>query len=128
VKIAEKSIARLIYRPGASADYRWDDEQPHFGVRLYPSGRRSFVVSYRLKPHRRRYITLGNCTDLSVAQARQFTSDVPAAARQGQEPREALRERRAELAKQGEKVRQAYAAWVKGTRTRLLKPDEVQTG
>ncbi|MGH8290752.1 MAG: Arm DNA-binding domain-containing protein [Steroidobacteraceae bacterium] len=47
----------------------WDDEIPCFGLRVYPAGRRTYVVSYRVK-HRKRLAKLGRADALTLAEAR----------------------------------------------------------
>lgn len=47
----------------------WDDEVPCFGLRVYPTGRRTYVVSYRVK-HRKRLAKLGRADALTLAEAR----------------------------------------------------------
>lgn len=74
----------------------WDDALPGFGVRITQSGRKSFVLMYRLHGLKRR-ITLGTYPALSLADARQRAKTLlgevacgrdPAAEKQGH--REAL--------------------------------------
>lgn len=43
---------------GVSRDVRWDASLPGFGVRIYPSGKKTFVLSYR-EAGRKRLMTLG---------------------------------------------------------------------
>jgi integrase len=50
-------------------DVRWDDLLPGFGVRIYPSGRKTFVISYR-QGARKRLMTLGVYGVLTLEQAR----------------------------------------------------------
>jgi hypothetical protein len=59
VNLSKRSVEAATWhgRPG-SADYRWDDDLPAFGIRVYPSGRKSFVVSYRAQG-RLHFLTLG---------------------------------------------------------------------
>ena len=47
----------------------WDEEIPCFGLRVYPSGRRSYVVTYRVN-HRKRLANLGRADALTLADAR----------------------------------------------------------
>ena len=47
----------------------WDDEVPSFGVRVMPSGVKTFVIQYRHRG-RRRYFTLGAYGVLTLTQAR----------------------------------------------------------
>jgi hypothetical protein len=51
----------------------WDPELPCFGVRVYPSGRRSFVCSYRAQG-RKRMATLGRGDVLRLDAARKSPS------------------------------------------------------
>lgn len=75
-KFSEKSIAALKYRKADNkADYHWDHNLKGFGIRVYPSGSKSWVVSYRQKG-RKRIEILGRSTDLSFAQARELAEKV----------------------------------------------------
>ncbi|MGB5830962.1 MAG: site-specific integrase [Thiohalocapsa sp.] len=47
----------------------WDDDPPGFGVRVFPSGKRSFVLSYRVN-NRKRLLTIGAYGALTLEQAR----------------------------------------------------------
>jgi hypothetical protein len=47
----------------------FDETVPGFGVRVFRSGRKSFVIQYRSQKRSRRY-TLGNCNVLTSLQAR----------------------------------------------------------
>lgn len=51
------------------ADIRWDDELPGFGVRVWPSGAKTFALRYRIDG-RRRYLSLGSYGVLTLQQAR----------------------------------------------------------
>ena len=47
---------------GHSRDIRWDDKVSGFGVRVYPSGKKHFVLSYRIKGCKRLF-TIGKYGD-----------------------------------------------------------------
>jgi integrase len=51
-------------------DIRWDDRLPGFGVRVYATGKKSFVVSYRCQG-RKRLMVLGPYGVLTLDQARE---------------------------------------------------------
>ncbi len=50
-------------------DVRWDDKVPGFGLRITPSNRKSFVLSYRINGTKR-LMTLGGYGTLTLDQAR----------------------------------------------------------
>lgn len=54
---------------GKSRDVRWDDSVSGLGLRIYPSGRKAFVLSYRLHG-RKRLLTLGEFGPLTLDMAR----------------------------------------------------------
>ena len=54
---------------GASRDVRWDDDPRGLGARVYPSGRKAFVLSYRANG-RKRLLTLGAYGPLTLDMAR----------------------------------------------------------
>jgi hypothetical protein len=73
-------MARLTKRTIDAATYTgennarcvlWDDDPPGFGLRLFPSGKRSFVLSYRVN-NRKRLLTLGAYGALTLDQARKL--------------------------------------------------------
>jgi hypothetical protein len=63
----------------------WDSDIPGFGLRVLPSGRKSYVVQYRAGRRSRR-ISLGPNTVLTSEQARTRAITIVAAARNGQDP------------------------------------------
>jgi len=59
-RLKKSDIGRWVYQgDGQSRDVRWDNAVPGLGVRIYPSGRKTFVLSYRFGL-RKRLMTLGD--------------------------------------------------------------------
>jgi integrase len=67
---AGKELAGKSGKAAWSVDTRWDDDLKGFGLRLFPSGRKAFVLRYRHEG-RSRYLTLGTFPALSATRARQ---------------------------------------------------------
>ena len=84
VRLNQRTIDQAVYR-GPGGCYLWDTEMPGFGLRIYPSGRKSFVVSYSAHG-RRRFFTLGPAALLPLAQARTQALEVLTRARKGEDP------------------------------------------
>ena len=84
---------------GKSRDVRWDSELRGFGVRVYPSNRKAFVISYRADG-RKRMMVLGDFPTLTLTQARKRARRHLVDVQDGVDP---LEERR--LAVQGETFR-----------------------
>ena len=84
-------MARLTKRTLESAEAKakdyfiFDDELPGFGLRIMPSGRKIFVLQYRVGCKARR-CTLGHYPIFTVEQARAKATKVLAAVRDGQDP------------------------------------------
>lgn len=73
-KLTQAAIKKTKYsgralKRGQSRDFRWDSDPYGFGVRVYPSGRKAFVLSYRLHG-RKRLMTLGDFGTLTLDEAR----------------------------------------------------------
>ena len=74
----------------------WDDELAGFGCKIFPSGKRSFVVRYRLRGSLKRYQpTIGTYGALTVAQARAEARVMLNTAKLGQDPQAESTARRA---------------------------------
>ncbi len=93
MKLTKRAIDSFSYQgDGQSRDVRWDDAMPGFGLRIYPSGRKAFVISYRDSDRRSRMATLGTFgKDLTLEQARTNARKEMSAVRDGTDP---LMERR----------------------------------
>ncbi|MEO1087015.1 MAG: integrase arm-type DNA-binding domain-containing protein, partial [Acidobacteriota bacterium] len=70
-----------------------DTEIAGFGLRIYPTGRKSFLITYRAKG-RQRFYTLGRFGELTVQQARAEALETLGRARKGADPSGARREAR----------------------------------
>jgi hypothetical protein len=66
--------------------FLWDDDLPSFGLRLKPSGRRSYIVQYRNTGNVSRRITIGTHGVFTVESARKCARDLLHAARSGGDP------------------------------------------
>ncbi len=85
------AVGRLTKRTLKSAEIKakdyfvFDDELPGFGLRVMPSGRKIFVLQYRVGFKARR-CTLGHYPVFTVEQARAKATKVLAAVREGHDP------------------------------------------
>lgn len=73
----------------------WDDLLPGFGVRVLPSGRKTYVVRFRTSRGVERMMTIGRVEELHHEAARELAREAFTKVRQGQDPksaRDALRE------------------------------------
>jgi hypothetical protein len=76
--------------PNAGRDvFVWDDELPAYGLRVKPSGAKSFVLQYRNRSGRSRRLTLGRYGVLTADQARERARDALAEVAKGGDPAEA---------------------------------------
>lgn len=83
MKLTKRSVDALTWN-GKATHIEYDDELTGFGVRVYESGLKSFVVSVHPKRGRRRRITvLGKMGELTVKQARDEAIQHLAAAARG---------------------------------------------
>jgi integrase len=70
MKLTEKFIAEAKYtKTGNKQEIYWDDQIPAFGLRVFPTGTKSFILAVRVgkKRHMR---TLGSTLELSLSDAR----------------------------------------------------------
>lgn len=110
-KLTKRSVDAL--RPDRSADlFLWDSELSGFGVRVKPSGVRSFVVSYYAPGlHRtRRRLTLGTYGPLTVDSARKKATALLARVVTGEDP--ALQQSDERRAARDETVAKLFASYL----------------
>jgi integrase len=87
--LRQSDIAKFEYRGGW--DVRWDDKVPGLGIRIYASGKKAFVLSYR-SGGRKRLMVLGRYgADLTLEQARDAARKHRVGVREGVDPLEARR-------------------------------------
>jgi len=80
-----KTLVERSGKPGAET-WIWDSDLPGFGLRVWPSGKRSFVAQYRVgggRGGRQRRLTLGTYPTLTVEKARKAAGDALATAQLG---------------------------------------------
>ena len=96
---------------GSSRDVRWDASVPGFGCRVYPSGRKSFVLSFRTRAGRSRLLALGPYGVLTVEAARNQAREKLVDVRRGADP---VAEKRAEkkAGKAAKTLKEAAEYWI----------------
>ena len=84
VRLNKRAIDEATYQ-GPGGCYLWDTELSCFGVRIYPTGKKSFVVSYWSRG-RRRFYTIGPYGKMTLSQAREAALEVFLRVRRGEDP------------------------------------------
>lgn len=98
MKLTNTTIKNLRYeKTGNKADLRFDDELRGFGVRIYPSGRKAFFISYRNASGTKKRHTISDFGVFTSTQARKFAQDLLADTRRGNDPQVDRHEKRDEL-------------------------------
>jgi hypothetical protein len=82
--LTKRTIEAL--KPTARDLFVWDDKLPGYGVRVKPSGIKSYVVQYRNEHNVSRRMTVGRFGVLKTDRARQSAKKILAAAQEGSDP------------------------------------------
>lgn len=117
-KLTERGIKTAKYRGGW--DVRWDGGTggvTGLGLRIYPSGRRAFVISYRAGG-RKRLMVLDDLGTITLTQARNRAKRELAKVSEGKDPAADRRK-----AKQGETLRDLERAFIE----RHVRPKHLKT-
>ncbi len=64
----------------------WDTQLPGFGLRVYPSGKRKYILQYRTKSNRQRRLVIGPHGPLTAEKARNTARDLLAQVHGGGDP------------------------------------------
>jgi integrase len=94
-KVTKRTVEALKPEPGQDV-LLWDDALPGFGVRVRPSGSKSYFVKYRAAGGRQRWFTLGRHGPLTPELARKRALQEKAAVAGGADPSGDRRKRRQE--------------------------------
>ena len=132
MNITKRAVEQLAFaKTGSAADYRWDDSLKGFGVRVYPSARKTFLITYRNAQGTKRFLSLGDFGRLTVEQARRLAQSKLAEVCQGADPQAARAKARGDLsfvelaARYLEHVRSYKRSWKNDEqrlRDHLLRP------
>ena len=87
VKLTQTAINNTKYQgKGRGAHVLWDETTPGFGLRVQPSGQKSFVLAYRNADGRQRQLALGRYGALTLREARDLARRQMAAIKAGKDP------------------------------------------
>jgi hypothetical protein len=87
MKLTKRTIDAVKLNPNQDT-YLWDDDVPGFGLRIKPSGVRSFIIQYRNSSNVSRRVTLGKFGVLTPDQARKVAKQTLADVARGGDPAE----------------------------------------
>jgi len=94
IKLSKRLIDDFAYQAmDGKKDIRWDSDISGFGIRLYPSGKKSFVYYYR-KDGTQRLYTIGQYGSITLDQARDLARKRAGEVADGKDPLTAKRARK----------------------------------
>jgi integrase len=85
MKLNKRTVDAIRSNPQRDV-YQWDEDFPGFGIRVKPSGIKSFFVQYRNPSGISRRLTLGKLGVLTPEEARKFAKSVLADVAKGEDP------------------------------------------
>lgn len=83
-RITRSLIDKL--QPASTDVWVWDSELPGFGVRVRPSGRKTYMVRYRSRAGVQRKLNIGRCCDMTPDKAKDMAREVFTAVAAGNDP------------------------------------------
>lgn len=86
VRLTKRTIDDLSSDGKATGTLYWDSDLAGFGIRVYPNGKRKFVLKYRTAGGRQRWLTLGAFGPLTADRARELAKLELAKVIEGQDP------------------------------------------
>ncbi len=88
MKLSKKCIDSVAYKgDGSSRHVLWDESIPGLGLRVYPSGKKAFILSYRFNG-RKRLLVLERYGVITLDQARQQAREKLVQITKGEDPLE----------------------------------------
>lgn len=90
--LTKRTVDAATYE-GSGRHVVWDSEITGFGLRVYPSGRKAFVLSYRMHS-RKRLLTLGTYGVLTVQEGREAARKALGKVAEGDDPLESRKDSR----------------------------------
>jgi integrase len=123
MNLTKKIIDSAAYQGDAAKQDRyvlWDDSLKGFGLRVYPTGMKSFVLNYRHNG-RKRFLTIGQYGAITLDQARKEAKKYLVEVIQGDDPLQERQNRRA-----GETVKDMCLAYIErhGVNKKSVKADQ----
>jgi integrase len=92
-KLSQKAVDNAA--PKSQRYIVWDTDIPSFGVRVEPSGSRSYLIRYRVKGSPQKQLSLGKHPVVTYGEARKRAYEVLSATSSGVDPAKAREERKA---------------------------------
>lgn len=89
MKLTASNVRNLTAPPGKTEAVFFDDDVKGFGVRVKPSGARSYVMAWKVGGEHRR-ITIGSVSDTEFGKAKNRAKDIKADVRRGEDPAAAI--------------------------------------
>ncbi len=84
MKLTKRAIDSFTYDGGW--DVRWDEEVKGLGLRIYPTGRKSFIFRYTSRGRRKKTITIGPYGAFTLYKAREIAQRMRVEVSQGYDP------------------------------------------